>query len=50
MDTAGFFVEPTVFADVDNGSDLAQQEVFGPVLAITRKKKKKKVRRRRQLE
>ncbi len=36
MDTAGFFVEPTVFADVDNASDLAQQEVFGPVLAITR--------------
>jgi len=35
MDTPGFFVEPTVFVDVDNGSDLAQQEVFGPVLAVT---------------
>ena len=31
----GFFVEPTVFADVDPASDLAQEEVFGPVLAIS---------------
>ena len=31
----GYFVTPTVFADVDNRSDLAQQEIFGPVLAIT---------------
>jgi aldehyde dehydrogenase (NAD+) len=31
---AGFFVEPTVFVDVDNRSDLAQREVFGPVLAV----------------
>ncbi|MET7924315.1 aldehyde dehydrogenase family protein [Streptomyces sp. NPDC005349] len=31
----GFFVTPTVFADVDNRSALAQREVFGPVLAIT---------------
>jgi aldehyde dehydrogenase (NAD+) len=31
----GFFVAPTVFADVDNKSELAQKEVFGPVLAIT---------------
>ncbi|MBV9434129.1 MAG: aldehyde dehydrogenase family protein, partial [Hyphomicrobiales bacterium] len=30
----GYFVEPTVFADVDNRSRLAQEEVFGPVLAI----------------
>jgi aldehyde dehydrogenase (NAD+) len=30
----GFWVRPTVFADVDNGSDLARTEVFGPVLAI----------------
>ncbi|MGY4719371.1 aldehyde dehydrogenase [Naumannella huperziae] len=33
---AGSYVEPTVFADVDPASPLAQQEVFGPVLAITR--------------
>lgn len=30
----GFFVRPTVFADVDNASRLAQEEVFGPVLSI----------------
>ena len=36
MDAPGCFVEPTVFVDVDNKSDLAQQEVFGPVLAVTK--------------
>ncbi len=30
----GFFVEPTVFADVDPLSRLAQEEVFGPVLCV----------------
>ena len=30
----GFYLEPTVFADVDPASELAQTEVFGPVLAI----------------
>ncbi|MDH6622837.1 aldehyde dehydrogenase (NAD+) [Streptomyces sp. LBL] len=35
IDSDGYFVSPTVFADVDNRSDLAQQEIFGPVLAIT---------------
>lgn len=30
----GHFVEPTVFADVDPTSPLAQDEVFGPVLSI----------------
>ena len=30
----GWFVEPTVFADVDNKSVIAQEEIFGPVLAI----------------
>ncbi|KQZ01559.1 aldehyde dehydrogenase [Pseudolabrys sp. Root1462] len=30
----GYFVEPTVFADVDNRSRLAREEVFGPVLAV----------------
>ncbi|MGC9498882.1 aldehyde dehydrogenase [Streptomyces sp. WG7] len=30
----GWFVEPTVFADVDNASVLAQEEVFGPVLCV----------------
>ncbi|MCM2459327.1 aldehyde dehydrogenase [Pseudomonas sp. CG7] len=32
---AGFFIRPTVFADVVPESFLAQNEVFGPVLAIT---------------
>ena len=30
----GWFVEPTVFADVDNHHTIAQQEIFGPVLSI----------------
>jgi aldehyde dehydrogenase (NAD+) len=30
----GYFIEPTVFADVDPKSRLAQQEIFGPVLSI----------------
>ncbi len=30
----GFFVEPTIFTDVKNGMALAQEEIFGPVLAI----------------
>jgi acyl-CoA reductase-like NAD-dependent aldehyde dehydrogenase len=32
----GYFIRPTVFGAVDNDSDLAQHEVFGPVLAIVR--------------
>jgi aldehyde dehydrogenase (NAD+) len=32
----GYYIEPTVFADVDPGSSLAQEEIFGPVLAITK--------------
>lgn len=35
IESDGYYVAPTVFADVDNRSDLAQREVFGPVLAIT---------------
>lgn len=30
----GFYYPPTVVADVDRQSELAQQEVFGPVLAV----------------
>jgi aldehyde dehydrogenase (NAD+) len=30
----GYFVEPTLFVDVDPKSTLAQEEVFGPVLAV----------------
>lgn len=32
--SAGAFVKPTIFADVDPASDLAQNEIFGPVLSI----------------
>ena len=32
----GYFYAPTVFGDVEPGSDLAQHEVFGPVLSILR--------------
>ncbi len=30
----GWFVEPTIFADVDPRATIAQQEIFGPVLAV----------------
>jgi len=32
----GFYVEPTVFGDVDPSSELGQVEVFGPVLSMMR--------------
>jgi len=30
----GYFVQPTVFADVTNDMTIAQEEIFGPVLSI----------------
>jgi acyl-CoA reductase-like NAD-dependent aldehyde dehydrogenase len=30
----GYYVRPTVFADVESWMDIAQQEIFGPVLSI----------------
>jgi betaine-aldehyde dehydrogenase len=30
----GFFVEPTIFVDVDNRARIAQEEIFGPVLTV----------------
>jgi aldehyde dehydrogenase (NAD+) len=30
----GFYVEPTIFANVDNKMTVAQEEIFGPVLSI----------------
>jgi acyl-CoA reductase-like NAD-dependent aldehyde dehydrogenase len=30
----GWFVQPTVFADVDNKFTIAQEEIFGPVLSV----------------
>ena len=32
--TPGFFVQPTVFADVTDEMTLAREEVFGPVMAV----------------
>lgn len=32
----GWFVEPTIFADVTNDMRIAQEEVFGPVLSVIR--------------
>jgi 4-(gamma-glutamylamino)butanal dehydrogenase len=36
VDSGGFYVEPTVFDRVNPETTLARQEVFGPVLAVTR--------------
>ncbi|MYV31177.1 aldehyde dehydrogenase family protein [Rhodococcus sp. DSM 6344] len=30
----GWFVEPTIFADVENNHTIAQEEIFGPVLSV----------------
>ncbi|HRD10840.1 MAG TPA: aldehyde dehydrogenase [Mycobacterium sp.] len=30
----GWFVEPTVFADVDNNAVISREEIFGPVLSV----------------
>ena len=30
----GYFVKPTVFADVNNEMDIARTEIFGPVLSV----------------
>jgi aldehyde dehydrogenase (NAD+) len=32
--TKGFYVEPTLFADVDPDATIAQEEIFGPVLVV----------------
>lgn len=34
----GYFVQPTIFADVTSGMRIAQEEIFGPVLAVMRAK------------
>jgi aldehyde dehydrogenase (NAD+) len=33
-DRRGFYVEPTVFGNVDNASTIAREEIFGPVLTV----------------
>lgn len=32
--TKGYFVKPTIFADVDNQMTIAQEEIFGPVMSV----------------
>ena len=34
----GYFLEPTVIADVDPNATIAQEEIFGPVLAVIKAK------------
>jgi acyl-CoA reductase-like NAD-dependent aldehyde dehydrogenase len=38
MLSKGFFVEPTVFVDVQNKMKIAQEEIFGPVLSVIKYK------------
>jgi acyl-CoA reductase-like NAD-dependent aldehyde dehydrogenase len=35
-DLPGFYLEPTVIADVDQSESLVQQEIFGPVITVQR--------------
>ena len=34
LDQDGFFLEPTVFADVKDDMTIAREEIFGPVMAV----------------
>jgi gamma-glutamyl-gamma-aminobutyraldehyde dehydrogenase len=34
VDGKGYFVEPTIFNDVPPASQLAKEEIFGPVLSV----------------
>jgi 1-pyrroline-5-carboxylate dehydrogenase len=36
VDRPGYFIPPTIFADIAPDARLAQEEIFGPVLAITK--------------
>ncbi len=37
-DGEGYFIKPTVIADVDSKARIFQEEIFGPVLAVTKAK------------
>jgi len=39
----GFFLEPTIFVDVDNKMRIAQEEIFGPVLCVIKFKDEEEV-------
>ena len=34
QDTGGYYIEPTIFDDVDNDMRIAREEIFGPVLSV----------------
>ena len=36
LDARGYFVEPTVFGDVNNACRVAREEIFGPVVTLIR--------------
>lgn len=36
----GYFIEPTVFADVTDDMTIAKEEIFGPVMQIMKFKEK----------
>jgi aldehyde dehydrogenase (NAD+) len=33
-ETGGYYIQPTLFANVDNSMRIAQEEIFGPVLVV----------------
>ncbi|SMQ79339.1 delta-1-pyrroline-5-carboxylate dehydrogenase [Bacillus sp. OV166] len=35
-DSKGYFIQPTIFADLDENARLMQEEIFGPVLGISK--------------
>ncbi|WP_176585582.1 L-glutamate gamma-semialdehyde dehydrogenase [Priestia megaterium] len=37
-DSKGYFIQPTIFADVDENARLMQEEIFGPVVAFSKAK------------
>jgi len=37
-DSIGYFIQPTIFIDIQPGSRLEQEEIFGPILAVTKAK------------
>lgn len=37
-DDEGYYIEPTVFADIDENARIAQEEIFGPVTAFIKAK------------
>lgn len=35
LEETGYFIPPTIFTNVENKSNIAQNEIFGPVLSVT---------------